>query len=110
MIDIVLLTREPNGDKNNWVIATQETDQNTGKLWRGVIFGKGIAGFKGVSFVEVDNELESFISNRKGTGYVEQVRLKIYFPAEKIFRFIQRYVPKMQELSQELTEIILKSR
>ncbi|MFA7219054.1 MAG: hypothetical protein WC119_00820 [Synergistaceae bacterium] len=109
MIDIVLLTREPNGDKNNWVIATQETDKNTGKFWRGVVFGKGVTGFKGCSFVEVDNELDNFISNRKGTGYVEQVRMKIYFPAEKIIRFLQRYAPKMQELSKEISEMILKN-
>ncbi len=102
MTDIVLLTRDPAAAPNrpNWVLATQEDNPVTGTPWRSLVWGKGRAGLKGVSSAETETDLDTYIANRKGTGYVEQVRVKIYFPMAKIIAFVEKQIPKLMKLAQ----------
>jgi hypothetical protein len=104
MTDIVLLTRDPESapTKPNWVLATQEENPQTGTPWRSLIWGKGRMGFKGTSLAEADNSLDDYIANRKSTGYVEQVRVKIYFPMAKIVAFVEKNTPKLIALAKKV--------
>jgi len=104
MTDIVLLTRDPaaNPNKNNWILASQEDNPATGTPWRSVVWGKGRMGFKGTSVAEVETSMEDYVANRKGTGYVEQVRIKIYFPMAKVVSFIEKNIPKLIELAKKV--------
>jgi hypothetical protein len=67
----------------------------TNTPWRSIVWGKGRMGFKGTSTAEVDTDFDTYVANRKRTGYVEQVRVKIYFPMEKIIKFIGKNIPKL---------------
>lgn len=96
MTDIVLLTRDPAVHSgNNWVFAAQDENPKTGTPWRAIIWGKGRGSIKGTSFAEVDTSFDEYVANRKATGYVEQVRIKIYFPMAKIFAFIEKNTDKI---------------
>jgi hypothetical protein len=97
MIDIVLLTRDPARHPNrpNWVVSAQESEVLGGE-WRYTIWGKGAFRYKGSSHVEAETSLDQYIENRKGTGYVEQARLKVYFPIAKIVRFLDKHAPTIK--------------
>ena len=98
MTDIVLLTRDPAQGGNNWVAATQEMNPQTNTPWRYIAFGKGRGQVKGSSVAEVDTDLSQYIANRVSNGYVEQVRVKIYFPMQKIIAFAIKHLPKVLSL------------
>jgi hypothetical protein len=100
MIDIVLLTRDPSRYPNrpNWVVSAQESAVLGGE-WRYTFWGKGAFNYKGMSHVEAQNSLDDYVANRVARGYVEQARLKVYFPVAKMIRWVDRNIPTILALA-----------
>ena len=86
-MNIVLMTREPQHGKNNWLIVAQD------KNYRGVVWGKGRINYQGVKYEEVSNSMEDYISNRKRMGYAVQVMITINVPTRKIRNFVTKNLP-----------------
>ena len=100
-MEITLLTRDPALGGNNWVLAGQE------KNVRSLLWGKGRLKVKGTSTAEVEDSLDTYVAKRIDRNYVEQVRIKIYFPVEKIITFIIKNIPKINDfISRDLKDIL----
>ena len=102
MTDLAFLTRDPEQGDNNWVVATQTANPQTNSDWRFIAFGKGRGAIKGSSFAEVETDLFQYIANRVSNGYVEQVRLKVFFPVEKIVKFVVKHLPTILKFADSI--------
>lgn len=90
MTKIALLTRKPDGEKNNWVFVAQQ-DDNPYLIApvRLTIWGRGRNYVRGVSAVEAENTFEEYIEKRKNNGYVKQICMNINIPTSTIIKGIK---------------------
>ena len=99
-MDITLLTRDPQHGGNNWVVAVQDEDN------RLLVWGKGFLNARGQSLVKVDedfdDDLDTYIAKRVNRNYVEQVRVKVYFPTHLIRKFVAKHLPKILKVVNEV--------